>query len=154
MVAATNHKLKWSHFVRSVEEKRWPIFQLYQHQHARDQRFEDEDDYENEIFPILSSAHVRTNVILAGKFGSRRQATTSFSQQESRSGKKKLSNVRNFIIQRSGEGFASFNGNKRTNFVVKKSTMKLCRVSILREQARKLLVVVLVLESNALKCMT
>ena len=44
-------------------------------------RFEDEDDYENEIFPILSSAHAQTNVILAGKFGSRRQSTTSFSKK-------------------------------------------------------------------------
>ena len=60
-------------------------------------RFEDEDDYENEIFPILSSAHARTNVILEGKFGSRRQSTTSFSDKVG-SGKNKLSNVRSFII--------------------------------------------------------
>ena len=46
-------------------------------------RFEDEDDYENEIFLILSSARARarTNVILAGKFGSRRHSTTNFSEK-------------------------------------------------------------------------
>ena len=32
------------------------------------------------LFPILSSACARTNVILAGKCGSRRQSTTSFSE--------------------------------------------------------------------------
>ena len=41
---------------------------------------EDEDDYENEISPILSSARGQTNVILAGKCGSRRWSTTSFSE--------------------------------------------------------------------------
>ena len=43
-------------------------------------RFWDEDDYEYEIFPILSSARARTTVILAGKCGSRRLSTTSFSE--------------------------------------------------------------------------
>ena len=43
-------------------------------------RFWDEDDYENEIFPILSGEPARTNVILAGKCRSRRQSTTSFSK--------------------------------------------------------------------------
>ena len=45
-------------------------------------RFEDEDkdDYENEIFSILGSACARTNVILAGKCGSHRQSTASFSE--------------------------------------------------------------------------
>ena len=71
--------------------------------------------HENEFFRILSSARARTNVILAGKFGSHRQSATSFSEKVG-SGKNKLSNVRSFIIQRSGEGFISFNGNKRTNF--------------------------------------
>ena len=42
--------------------------------------FWDEDVYKNEIFPILSSARARTNVILAGKYGSRRQSTTSFGE--------------------------------------------------------------------------
>ena len=35
-------------------------------------------DYENEIFPILSSAHARTNVILAGKCVC--HSTSSFSE--------------------------------------------------------------------------
>ena len=43
-------------------------------------KFWDEDDFEYEIFPILSSAHARTTVILAGKCGSRRLSTTSFSE--------------------------------------------------------------------------
>ena len=43
-------------------------------------RFEDEDDNKNAIFPILSSARARTKVILAGKCGSRRHSTTSFSE--------------------------------------------------------------------------
>ena len=36
--------------------------------------------YNRELFPILSSACARTIVILAGKCGSRRQSTTSFSK--------------------------------------------------------------------------
>ena len=51
----------------------------------------------NEIFPILSSTRVRINAILAGKFGSRRQSTTSLRQNVVASGENKLSNVRNII---------------------------------------------------------
>ena len=40
----------------------------------------DEDDYEYEIFSILSTARAWTNVILAGKRDSRRPTTTSFSE--------------------------------------------------------------------------
>ena len=58
-------------------------------------RFKAKDDYGNEIFPILSSARVGTNAILAGKCGSRRRSTTSFSEND---GENKLSNVRNLII--------------------------------------------------------
>ena len=43
-------------------------------------RFWDEVVYETKIFPILSYARARTNVIVAGKYGSRRQSTTSFSE--------------------------------------------------------------------------
>ena len=47
-------------------------------------RFEDEeeDDYmlRERVFCILSSACARTNVILAGKCGSRRQSTANFSE--------------------------------------------------------------------------
>ena len=41
-------------------------------------RFYDEGDYECEIFSILSSAYVRTSVILAGKRYNHRHSTTSF----------------------------------------------------------------------------
>ena len=49
------------------------------------------------------------------------------------SGENKLSNVRNFIIKRSGEGFTAFNGNRRTNFCGEKRTMELPEVFIFRE---------------------
>ena len=39
-----------------------------------------EDDYEKEIFPILSNARALTRVILTGKPDSRRYSTTSFSE--------------------------------------------------------------------------
>ena len=42
-------------------------------------RFQHEYDYEYEVFSILSSARAWTSVILAGKRGSGRQSTTSFS---------------------------------------------------------------------------
>ena len=42
-------------------------------------RFYDEDDYKNEIFPIVSSAHTCANVNVAGKCDSHRHSTTSFS---------------------------------------------------------------------------
>ena len=124
---------------------------MYQHQHARDQRFEDEDDYENEIFPILSSAHARTNVILAGKFGSRRQSTTSFSEKVVVA---KTSYQMLEILSFSGRERAlrlSMEISKLT-FVVKKSTMKLCGVSIFRKNRQENLTlnVVFVLESKAL----
>ena len=52
------------------------------HESAFCSHSEDEDDYiyENDIFTILSSARARTNVILAGKRGSRRHSTMSFSE--------------------------------------------------------------------------
>ena len=42
--------------------------------------FRDEDNYEYEIFTILSISHAWTNVILAEKRDSRRHSTTSFSE--------------------------------------------------------------------------
>ena len=42
-------------------------------------RFKDEN-YENEIFSILSGARARTNVILAGKCDSHRHSSTSFNE--------------------------------------------------------------------------
>ena len=43
-------------------------------------RYWDEYDNECEIFPILSIARAWTSVILAGKRGSRRHSTASFSE--------------------------------------------------------------------------
>ena len=40
----------------------------------------DKDDYEYEMFSVLSSARAWTNVILAGKRGSPRHSTTSISE--------------------------------------------------------------------------
>ena len=57
-------------------------------------RFEDDNDYEYDIFSVLSSARAGASVILAGKSDSRRHSTTGFSE----SGKNKLLNVRSFII--------------------------------------------------------
>ena len=46
----------------------------------RELRFEEEDDNENEIFAILSSARGQTDVILAGICGSRRHTTMCVSE--------------------------------------------------------------------------
>ena len=85
-------------------------------------RFFDEDDYEYEIFSILSIAQAVaqawTSVILAGKRDNRRHSTTGFSendQRECRSAGSKLSNVRSFITLRSGEGLTSISINNRTD---------------------------------------
>ena len=105
-------------------------------------RFFDEDDYEYQIFSILSIAQAWTSVILAGKRDSRRHSTTGLSeidQRECRSGGNKLTDVRSFIILRSGEGLTSFSVNNRTDFFGEKSTMKLSLVSVsLRTSAKTL----------------
>ena len=105
-------------------------------------RFFDEDDYEYEIFSTLRIAHAWTSVILAGKRDSRRHSTTGLSendQRECRSGGNKLTDVRSFIILRSGEGLTSFSINNRTDFFGEKSTMKLSVVSVsLRTRAKTL----------------
>ena len=43
-------------------------------------RFYDENDYEYEIFSIVISAQACRSITLAGKRGSRRHSTTSFSE--------------------------------------------------------------------------
>ena len=57
-------------------------------------RFEDDNDYEYDIFSVLSSARAGASVILAGKSDSRRHSTTGFSK----SGGNKLLNVGSFFI--------------------------------------------------------
>ena len=70
---------------------------------------------------------------MAGKRDSRRHSTTGLSendQRECRSGGNKLTDVRSFIILRSGEGLTSFSINNRTSFFGEKRTMKLSVVSV------------------------
>ena len=55
-------------------------------------RFRDKNDYQGEVFLILSSACAWTSVILAGKCDSRRSSATG--------GGKKLTNARIVIIMR------------------------------------------------------
>ena len=74
---------------------------------------------------------------------------------ECRSGGNKLSNVKSFIILRSGEDVTSFTKGNSANFSVKNGKMKLSGESIFLEYAKKLklnpvLAVVLVLEFNGL----
>ena len=72
-------------------------------------RFWDENDYEYEIFSIVSSDRARTSVILAGKRGSRRHSTTSFSENVVEAGT-------SFSILQSGEVLTSFNNDNSVNF--------------------------------------
>ena len=74
-------------------------------------RFSDEYDYEYEIFSVLSSARSWTSVILAGKCGSPGHSTTSY-----RAGENKITNVRSFIIFRSGKRVTSFTLDNSANF--------------------------------------
>ena len=57
-----------------------PWVNLYATREQGRQGQQDKDDYEYEIFSILSIAHASTSVILAGKRGSRRHPTTSFTE--------------------------------------------------------------------------
>ena len=61
------------------EETGTHIFNLF-HIVKESFRFYDENDYECEIFSIVSSARASGSVILAGKRDSRRHSTTSFSE--------------------------------------------------------------------------
>ena len=86
---------------------------------------------------MLNSARARTNAILAGKCGSRRHSTTSFSENVVvvKKGYQILDIVSFSLAIGRGlnEVWTSFNGNKRANFGGEKSTMKLSGVSIFRE---------------------
>ena len=105
-------------------------------------RFEDEDDYESEIYSIISIARTCASVILAGKHDSRRHSTAGFSENVVVAGTSyQMCEV--FIILRSREGLTSFSMNNRANvFSENKSKMKLSVVSffcfVLRKRAKTL----------------
>jgi len=90
---------------------------------------QDENDNENEIFSTPSS----TNVILAGKCGSRRHSTTSFSENVvvAKTSLYQMLGILSFS-DREGASPPSMELSELT-FVLKKSTMKLSGVSIFRE---------------------
>ena len=92
---------------------------------------------------------------MAGKHGSLRHSTTSFSQRVVVAGGG-LSNVRSFSILQSGEGSTSFNNDNSANFSGEKKYNEKFRgvyLLIIREKNLKsnlVLVVVLVLEHKGL----
>ena len=95
-------------------------------------RFEGEEDYESEFFPILSSARARTNVILAGKFGSRRQSTTNFSEHVVVA--KKSYQMLEILSLSDRERALSLSMEiSVSTFVVKKKYNEECRVSVFRK---------------------
>ena len=100
-------------------------------------RFYDENDYEYEIFSMLSTACAWGSVILAGKRGSRRHATTRFNKSVVAAG----------TSYQMLEVLAFWNRERAQppsititvlTFLVKKSTMKNSGVSIFWEYAKKL----------------
>ena len=96
-------------------------------------QIQDEDNYENEIFSILSTAHARNDVILAGKCGSRRQSTTSFSENVVVA--KQVIKCQKFyhLVSDRERALPPLTEISELTFVVQKSTMKLSGMSILRE---------------------
>ena len=75
--------------------------------------------------------------ILAGKRDSRRRSTTGFSENVVVTETRYQNNVRRFIILISGEGFTSFNKNKRVNlFCWKKVKRSFPGVYIFLENAK------------------
>ena len=91
-------------------------------------RFHDENDYEDEILSIVSSARAWTSVIFAGKRGSRRHFTTSFTEL----------NVRNFSILQSGEVFTSFNNDDSAYFSGEKKYIEEFRSGFFWQYEKKL----------------
>ena len=73
-------------------------------------RFEDEDDYEYEIFSVLSSARAWAIVILAGNRGSRSHSTSGLNENVVVAGTS-YQTVRSFIVLLSGEGLACYSIN-------------------------------------------
>ena len=94
--------------------------------------FWDKDNYDYghyEIFSILSSARAWANVILAGKRGSRRHSTTSFSENVVVAGTSS-------IILWPGKGLTVSNKNDRTYFSGEKQYNE--GLNIFREYAKAL----------------
>ena len=100
-------------------------------------RFWDEYDNEYQTFSIVSSARAWTSVILAGKCGSRRHSTTSFSENVEVA-ETSYQMLRSLIILRTGVGVTSFTKGKSYNSSSEKGKMKLSGKSIRWEYAKKL----------------
>ena len=100
-------------------------------------RFWDDDDFEYEIFSVLSIAHAWTSVILEGKRGSRRHSATSFRENVGVAGTSyQMQEVLLFCYREMLR--TSFSINKHTNLFSEKSKIKLSRVSFFLELAQKL----------------
>ena len=120
-----------------------------------DLRFDDEDDYEYEIFSIPSRARAWASVILTGKRDSRRHSATWYSKTTAGTSYQ-MWEV--FNILRSGEGLTSFSMEIAvlTFLVKKKGKMKLSGVSFFfffentRKNLKLNVVPFLVLKSKAL----
>ena len=97
-------------------------------------RFWHEDDYEYEIFSLLSSALAWTNVILAGKCDSRRHPTTGVSENVVVAG----ISYQIVIVLQPGKGETFSNKNNGTNFSGENSTMKPSWLNMFRQHAKKL----------------
>ena len=100
-------------------------------------RFYDENDYEYDIFSILSVGRAWGSVILGGKRGSRRHSTTSFSKnvEVAETSYKRLEVIAFFSREKSKPPSIT---TTVLTFLVKKSTMKNSGVSILWQYAKKL----------------
>ena len=99
--------------------------------------FWDDDDFEYEIFSVLSIAHAWTSVILAGKRGSRRHSVTSFSEnagvaETSYQKQEVLSFCYREVLR------TSFSINKHTNLFSEKKKNEAFRGVFFLEHAQKL----------------
>ena len=90
------------------------VFDLYSE--LRVLRFWVEDDYEYEIFSILSIARMWTSVILAGKRDSSRHSTTSSGANVVCWWREQVIECTKFHDLPSGEGLTSFSINNRASF--------------------------------------
>ena len=98
---------------------------------------ETEYDYEDEISSILSSARAQASVSLAGKLGSRRHSTTSFSENVIMAETSyQMLKVLSFCDQERAKPPSE--KVSVLTFLVKKYTMKICGVyNVLRIREKK-----------------